>query len=132
MEDDRMSEHQYLNKREHWDILNQNVYNIEDKLMGLTTMLSLQLNDFTYECRKINSKNKIHYDYRISCSLKFHNRLIIRIYYEPEQNKTLYKLFKRVGHLKSSGLQELNSEEELDNIIITCMNCISNNDWGYV
>lgn len=122
---------EYLNKREHWDILNKYVYNIENKIIGLATMLSFQIKDLTYECRKINSKNKLHYDYRICCSLKFQNRLIIRIYYEPETNKTIYKIFPKIGDLQNTKMFELHSEEELDNIITMCMTYISKGDWAY-
>lgn len=120
----------YINLSEHWEILNENVYNIENKFIALTTMLGMQIGDFSYHCRKINSKNKQNYNYRIACSLTFKNSLILRVYYEPEVNKILYKVFPRVGNLQGK-IKKLNSEEELDDIITKCLESICQGDWAY-
>lgn len=119
-----MSEYKYTNKDEYWKLLNDNVYNIEDKLMSISVLLQMYGKNMSYECRRINCKPKKvqNYTYRISCSLKSGNYLFLRVYYEPDVNKTLYKIFKPF-EIKTQ-MEILESEQQLDDILEKFTNCI--------
>lgn len=120
----------YVNLPEHWGVLNSKVYNIEEKFLSLTTMLSLYKGDFSYHCRRINGKKAAQYTYRLACSLKYKNRLILRVYHEPDSDKTIYKVFPQVGDLPRK-MEQLKSEEQLDEILEKCMTYILNENWAY-
>lgn len=119
----------HINKPEFWRVLNENVYNIEDKFLGMAVMLGLELSDFYYHSRRINGKGR-GYTYRLACSLKYQDRLVLRVYYEPDSKKRLYKFFPKIGDL-SQKIEILESEEHLNFIIEKCVIYILNGDWSY-
>lgn len=100
--------------REIWDILNNNLYGIEDKLIGVVMSLNLDEPGFSYSCRRIESKNKLRYDYRLACSINFNCKLLIRFYYEPVTNKKLVNFF---GFSNKRNVQ-IKDEDDLNKILI--------------
>lgn len=105
------------NSEEVWKILNDNLFNIEDKLSSMTIMLNLHDTGFTYSCRRINGKNKKLYDYRLACNINHNQRLLFRFYYEPQKDR---KLFRSFGKFLERGheTETIESEEQMDEILL--------------
>lgn len=108
------------NKREIWNILNKNFYDIESKLMAATMMLNIDGRSFTYSCRRINSKNNLTYDYRLACNINLNHKLLIRFYYEPTTNKKMANYF---GFRNERNII-IENEEQLNEIFFDFINNI--------
>lgn len=102
-----------------WKVLNENVYNIEDKLTSIVTMLKLSNGDFSIENRIIHGNKANAYSFRYTCSLKFCGRIIFRLYYEPIENTKTIKLFNGIKGLYNLPKNQItiNSEEHLDELL---------------
>lgn len=108
-----------------WKILNENVYNIEDKLVSIITMLKLSNGDFSIENRMVHGNKANGYKVRYTCSLKFFGTIVFRLYYDPIEDSKSIKLFHGVDY--QDYLKELrdlpknkiiiNSEEHLDELL---------------
>ncbi len=111
-----------------WEVLNENVFNVQDKLLSMVSMSKLQGIDLSFSCRKINGKNKKLYKYKLACSINYKARLIFRIYYEPEKDKITTKVFgKHGGKDLHNKLIVINKEEELDDVILKILTNININ-----
>lgn len=108
-----------ISDRDIFDILNKNVYNIENKLISLISILVLHDNEYSLDVRKISGNKNANYKVRYTCSIKYHNKIIFRVYHSCYDNLTTIKLFSKDEKFNNITKEhvEITSEEQLDQIL---------------
>lgn len=112
--------HIKISDDEIWDILNKNVYNIESKIVSLISVLILNDNEYSLDVRKLSANKGSMYKVRYSCSIKYKNKIVFRIYYGCSDNLTTIKLFSKDSKFNNLSKDHItiSSEKELDEILM--------------